>query len=142
MNSDDMTSFAWALPAESLSNNEAEIQALEVTRLVALAENNVEAVGQLMADDLVHVHATGAVQNKAEYLAQLAELPRTTQRTSLSVRTYGEVAVLTGQVVNTIKRAPHMPAESIPMAVTQVAHRQAGRWTFVSFHATRLSTPA
>ena len=142
MNSGDMTYFAWALPADSLSNNEAEIQALEVARLVALAEHDVAAVGQLMADDLVHVHATGAAQNKAQYLAQLAELPRTTQRTSLSVRTYGEVGVLTGQVVNIIKRAPHMPAESIPMVVTQVVHKQAGRWTFVSFHATKLSTPA
>ena len=142
MSRGDMACFAWALPADALSKDEAEIQALEATRLTALAANDVEAVGQLMAEDLVHIHATGAVQNKAQYLAQLAELPRTTQRTSLAIRTYGDVAVLTGQVVNTLKRAPHLPAESTHMVVSQVAHRQAGRWTFVSFHSTRLTTPA
>ena len=139
MSSVDTASFAWMLPADSLSNNEAELQALEAARLAALAANDVEAVGQLMADDLVHIHATGVVQNKSQYLAQLADLPRLTQRTTLTVRTYGEVAVLTGQVVNTIKRAQHLPAESVSMTVTQVAYRQSGRWMFVSFHAARIA---
>ena len=142
MSGGDMACFAWTLPADALSKDEAEVQALEATRLTALAATDVEAVGQLMAEDLVHIHATGAVQNKAQYLAQLAELPRTTQRTSLTVRTYGDVAVLTGQVVNILKRAPDLPSESSRMVVTQVAHRKAERWTFVSFHATRLTTPA
>src|SRR4051812_7200818 len=45
-----------------------EVLALEQARLDALNRNDLEAVAQLMSPDLVHVHATGAVEDLAQYL--------------------------------------------------------------------------
>lgn len=142
MNGPDVTSFASQCAVDGLSRDEAEVRALEERRLAALEANDVDAVGQLMSEDLVHIHATGAVQDKAAYLAQLAQLPRTTRRESLALRVYGKTAVLTGNVETTLKRAPNLPAESHSMVVTQVATKQAEQWLFVSFHATRVHKPA
>ncbi|ABE36873.1 snoaL-like domain protein [Paraburkholderia xenovorans LB400] len=122
----------------STTNTEAAIRALEQARLDALGRHDVDSIERLLAPDLVHVHATGLVENKAEFIAHLRALPRSTDRCTLQVRVFGDVAVLTGKVVNTVVYPGRSEPESIPMFVTQVARLCSGEWLFVSFHATRL----
>lgn len=119
-------------------DDELAVRRLEEARLAALEIHDVEAVGRLMADDLVHIHATGRVQSKPEFIEDLKTLPRRTKRLSLRVRLYGDVAVLTGDIVNTLTRAGSSAPETIPMRITQVARKDdAGCWKFSSFHACR-----
>lgn len=117
---------------------EAAVRALEQARLEALERHDVDAVESLLAADLVHVHATGQVENKQDFIAHLRALPRRTARRSLDIRIFGETAVLTGEVVNTLVRPGRTEPESISMYVTQVAHKRGDDWLFVSFQATRL----
>ena len=120
-----------------------ELFALEQARLDALNRNDVDSVGRLMAADLVHVHATGAVQDKAQFLAGLRALPRQCLREDLQVRACGaDAAVLTGHVVNTLTRPGQDTPEQIRMMVTLVARRAEGAWRFVSFHACRAPADA
>lgn len=116
-----------------------EVRALEYARLAALSAHDVDAVAELMAEDLVHIHATGLIEDKAMFIAHLRKQPRRTERRSLDIRVYGEVAILTGEVVNTLTRPGQAVPEDVPMAVTQVARKQAQGWRFVSFHACRLT---
>ncbi|MES2534280.1 MAG: nuclear transport factor 2 family protein [Pseudomonadota bacterium] len=122
-----------------MNSPEQEVRLLEQTRLEKLAANDFDAVGQLMSEDLVHVHGTGKVEDKTAFLASLRLLPRRTERRSLHVRVFGDVAVLTGEVVNTLTRPGQTAPESIPMMVTQVVRREAGCWRFVSFHASKIA---
>jgi hypothetical protein len=44
---------------------EAEVAALEESRRAALAEGDIEALSDLIADDYIHVHATALIHDKA-----------------------------------------------------------------------------
>jgi hypothetical protein len=77
-----------------------ELLALEDRRCHAITDGDLAALGDLLGDDLVHVHMNGRAQDKREYLAQLAGNPRVTTRRDLTVRVYGGTAVMTGVLVN------------------------------------------
>lgn len=70
----------------SAGNAEAEVRHLEEKRLQALARHDVEAVSELLDDELVHVRATGRVETRTEFLEHLRVQPRLTERRSLQVR--------------------------------------------------------
>jgi Domain of unknown function (DUF4440) len=111
---------------------------LENARISALDADNLEALTQLMSDDLVHIHATGLTENKTSYLAGVALLPRRSSRLSTAVRMYGNMAVLTGKVTNRVRRPGATSDEISNLMVTQVACKETHGWRFVSYHATRI----
>ena len=81
----------------------SDLRKLDEQRLKAISDADMTAVGTLLADDYVHVHSSGLVQNKAEYLANLAKSPRKAYRApnaSVSIRVYGEIAVMVGPQFN------------------------------------------
>ena len=115
-----------------------EVLALEQSRLDALNRHDIDSVGRLMSADLVHVHATGVVEDLAQYLAGLRALPRQSQREDLRVRPCGDqAAVVTGHVVNTLTRPGQATPEQSRLMVTLVARREVDAWRYVSFHACR-----
>ncbi|CAN5758246.1 hypothetical protein BH09PSE5_BH09PSE5_05690 [soil metagenome] len=116
---------------------EQQVRSLEQARIDALSRHDVETVSALMAEELVHIHVTGKVENKRDFIEHLRAQPRKTERLSLDVRVYGDTAVMTGDVANTLTRPGQTTPEVVTMRVTQVAHRSAGSWKFVSFHACR-----
>lgn len=124
-----------ALGADAIARD--ELLALEHARLEALDQQDVAAVGALMDPELIHIHATGRVDDLDAFLAGLRSLPRKTRRISLTIRIYGDTAVLTGEVVTAVFRSAQTAPEEISMMVTQVARRREGRWVFWSFHASK-----
>jgi len=118
---------------------EDEVRALEAVRIDALQRNDIPAVAALMDDDLVHIHATGLTENLEQFLAGLRALPRSPQRNSLKVRVYGnDVAVLTGELANTVLRPGKTEPETMLVMTTQVAVRRKDGWKFVSFQASKI----
>jgi ketosteroid isomerase-like protein len=118
----------------------AEITRLEHERGVALVNADWPALDALMADDLVHIHTTGLIDDKAQYL----EGARTkldylkVERVSLQVRSCGEIAIATGVLNQTLRiKGPETVVE-IRAATTQVWIRRNGRWLQNSFQATRI----
>jgi ketosteroid isomerase-like protein len=114
---------------------------LEARRRTALVERDFTTLASLFADDLVYVHSIGNVQDKPTYLAYV-QGPMSfasIERGPLTVRAYGEVAVMTGEMTNTLA-GPNLPAPVVVQAmVTQVwRDAGAGQWQMVHFQATRL----
>jgi ketosteroid isomerase-like protein len=124
----------------SVSDATKEVLALEQARLDPLNKSDLDAVKELMSDRLVHIHATGAVEDRNQYIDGLRRLPRKTRRDDdICVRLCGnDVAILTGVIVNTLTRAGESAPQDVRLVVTQVAQRESGIWRFVSFHACRL----
>jgi hypothetical protein len=117
---------------------EAELLKLDQERCKAITESNWTRYSELMADDLVHIHATGRIENKTQVLEGMRASPRATYRGGeITVRVYGDTAVMVGSQFN--KVGTQQPTES---AVTQVWVRRAGKWQQVSFQATRKAPPA
>jgi hypothetical protein len=117
---------------------ETELLKLDQERCTAITESNWTRYSELMADDLLHIHATGRIENKEQVLAGMKASPRKTYRGGeIKVRAYGDFAVMTGSQFN--KVGDQAPTES---AVTQVWVRRAGKWQQVSFQATRKAPPS
>lgn len=101
-------------------------------------EADAEAMLSLLHDDHLHVLANGMVTDKAGAAEGLRNIPRKVEPGQLTVRLYGDIAVVTGPQTNH-ERINGEPV-TLQLFVTRVARRVGGAWKFVSMQATR--TPA
>jgi uncharacterized protein (TIGR02246 family) len=117
-----------------------EIRNLENQRISALLSKNLDKLAKLMGDDLVHVHANGRVENKAEYLAAVAEKYEFLQieRSSLNIKLIGDAAVVSGALVQDVRIMPANTLIKMSAVATQVWVRRAGGWVQSNFQATRV----
>ena len=118
--------------------DEQEVALLEERRRAALAAGDIVALGELIADDYVHVHATALVHDKAAMLDHVRKSPRAVAPRSPKIRIFGDVAILTGEMINLAAGTAAAPGSQTRLYATQVARKNGGRWQFVSFHATRI----
>lgn len=121
------------------NNNPNEIQILKALSAAwdqTLASNDAEAIDRFMADDWVIVSEHGAM-TKEKFLAMVASgdlTHETFKGEIISVRQYGEVAVLSGRVKNSghYKGRPFSSDEW----TTDVFVKRNGTWLCVHSHIT------
>lgn len=121
--------------SRSLTAEQKQLVALEERRGAAIANRDFKTLADVLADDYVHVYGHGSASDKQGYIEQVTTGPRVPIRGPITVRIYGDSAVLTGDLLNRIKY-PDKPEMVIDTFVTQVAHRINGEWKFVSFQIT------
>jgi len=114
----------------------ASVIALETRRCEAIGAGDLSALAEVLADDYLHVLAPGRVVDKAQYIELIRNGPRKPERGALSVRMYGDAAVITGELDNHIG-AQASERRSIAAYCTQVAVKRDGRWRFVSYILTQ-----
>lgn len=121
------------------TNEEREqILAAESARQKALIGGDIDVLDALFDESLVHIHAPGVVHTKAMLLEHTAtrRAYREIRRGDLSVRVFGDTAVVTGSMTNRL-RNPDDSERTVAGEVTQVLNRDAhGVWRFVSFQMT------
>ena len=121
------------------NNNPNEIQTLKAVSAAwdqAMVSNDAEAISRFMADDWVIVSDSG-ISKKADFLAVVASgdlTHETFKGEIISVRQYGEAAVLTGRVRNNghYKGRPFSSDEW----TTDVFVKRNGTWLCVHSHIT------
>lgn len=81
-----------------------KILTLEERRCEALTSGDVDALGALMTDDLVHVHGDGRLEGKADYLNGVKNKYKfhRIERGELSIRDYGDIVVVVGPLSQTV----------------------------------------
>jgi ketosteroid isomerase-like protein len=104
----------------------------ESKRCAAIAAGDFDALANMLSDDYLHTHGDGRIGDKDDYIAGVRKAPRVPLRENLLVRIFGDVAVLTGDLLNTI----HLPDRNEPLVIdasaTFVLHETGGQWQFVS----------
>ena len=94
----------------------------------------------MLAPEWSVIHITGAVITKADAL-QMCKAPRQPGEDlrveDLSVRAFGDAAVVTGRTTVTTGGAN---PSTLMLRFTDVFVRRAGRWQVVASHATRLGS--
>ena len=118
---------------------ETEVARLEEDRRTALAAEDIEALGELISDDYIHVHGTGLVHDKAALLNHVRKNPRTVAPRSPKIRVYGDFAILTGEMINITPGSGGAEPTKTRLYATQIACKSDGKWKFVSFQTTRIS---
>jgi hypothetical protein len=103
----------------------------EARRCQAIADRDMVGLAALLSEDYLHVHGDGRIGDKADYIAGVERAPRVPVRTNLVVRLFGDVAVLTGDLLNTIDFQDRERLV-IDTTATFVLHEIDGRWIFAS----------
>jgi ketosteroid isomerase-like protein len=117
-----------------------ELEGIEQQLAATWKKGDCSAWGAMLAPEWSVIDITGAVMTRAEAL-QVCRAPRapieTVKIDDLSVRMFGEAAVVTGRTTATIGGAK--PA-TLTLRFTDVFIRRAGRWQVVASQATRLGS--
>jgi ketosteroid isomerase-like protein len=118
-----------------MADDTAELIRLEHARCAAISEGDLEALTNLLGEDLSHTHITGRTQDKQTYLSGLQGKPRRTSRTEdLKVQIYGDTAVMTGTLVNTFPPSEVAgAARRVELHALQVWAKERGGWRLVAF---------
>lgn len=117
------------------------ITELESARCRALVDGDIAALGILVDDQLVHIHATGQVDDKPAYL-RLVETAirflRVERQQDFQVQVHNDLAVATGRLVQSIEFRATAERREMDVITTQVWLRRDNTWRQVSFQATNL----
>ncbi len=117
------------------TTTEQEVLAAEASRCDAVAHADADAMRALLADDYLHVTGGGSTMGRDQYIEWVGETTRVHVRHDLSVRCFGDVAVIQGPLDNHMS-TPDGGSRLIEAFVTQVLHREDGTWRFVAFQIT------
>lgn len=114
----------------------APILAAEENRRAALVSLNMAELNRLFADDLVHIHSNAMTHNKAELLAHIEARAAfiDIERGPLTVRRFGDIAVMTGRMTNRMRA--NGATVVLSGMVTQILRLEAGEWRFINFQLT------
>lgn len=86
--------------AEANDKTAAEVLAADDARYAAMIAQDYEALGRLLADDLLYTHSTAVTDTKAEYLAALRGGKyryKSARREGTSVRVHDRIAIVNGR---------------------------------------------
>lgn len=117
-----------------------ELVGLEDAWAAAVQASDISALDDIIAEDYVGTTATGAVQDKQQYLSAFVSGDRVTSvltTEDLCVRLYGDTAVIThgGSAEGQFRGTP----TGGDFRWTHVFVRRDGRWRAVSNHVTRIA---
>jgi hypothetical protein len=116
-----------------------EAQRGEDARYAAQTGRDFAALQQLIGEDLVYIHSSAIVDNKASYIeTQRAGtvIYRTMKRSDVSVRTYGCLAIITGLAnFDVTNKGQDI---SVELRFHSVWAKRAGAIQFISWEATRV----
>lgn len=135
MSSEQSNRGAMAMQPETIAQH---ILHLESERCRALVQRDVQALAALMDDRLVHVHATGKVDDKAQYLAMVSGHIDflSVERADMRVRVHGDTAIASGRLEQAIVLRESGEQRLMRAYATQVWIRSEGAWRQCAFHAT------
>lgn len=117
------------------------LAARETERRAALVASDMTRLADVIADDIIHVHTTGQVHDKAALIDHAGSVLEflAVDRGPLLIRPLGDdAAIMTGTMTNTVRRRGTDERVTVRAFVTQVWARREGRWQVASFHAVRL----
>ncbi len=116
----------------------AAVKAADAERIRATTSNDFEALGKVLADDLVYTHSSGTTETKAEFIEALRSgraKYQSIEPSDLRVRLYGTMALVNGQSkVVTGGREP----KTFEIRWTQAWVKRGGRWQLVNWQSTKL----
>ncbi|MFH1044144.1 MAG: nuclear transport factor 2 family protein [Pseudomonadota bacterium] len=127
--------------AEQCSGNitAEEAQRAEDSRYAAQTGDDFTTLAKLIGEDLVYIHSSAAVDNKASYIESLRlgkVKYRTMKRSDVTVRTYGCVAIITG--LGNFDVTVDGKEFSVEILFHSVWAKRAAGVQFVSWEATRV----
>jgi ketosteroid isomerase-like protein len=117
------------------------ILALEKRRQAALVAEDFAALDNLLADDLIHIHAGGNADTKPQYFKLIETLCGfvAIDRPQPSVRFLGDVAIVTGPMTHTVRIKPTGQVRTMEAFGTQVWAPHGDTWRLSLYQASEIA---
>ena len=135
-----LTSLIFSLTAAAQQSPvEKAVLQLEQDWVNALVKADAAKLETLYADTLVYTHSSGAVDDKAKYIANLkagGTKYLSIDRDSVKVNTYGDSAIVTCHAV--IKLLTNGENRTVDARMIHVYAKIKGRWQMVAHQTTKL----
>jgi ketosteroid isomerase-like protein len=128
------------LYASDAANTTKVLIALDAERADAQVGRDFAVLDRVLADDLTFVHASGRVQNKADFIADLKANKRTyksIKSSDVNVRVLGGVAVLTCS--SDLQLVHDGKENDFSIRVTAVYAKRSGTWQLIAYQSTRIA---
>ena len=112
-----------------------EIIALENRRIEAMINADVQALEEILADDLIYTHKTARLDTKTSFIEAISSGRsnyRSVQRKDVKVRQFGDTAVVTGQAKF------HVGDNKFEARFIDVYAKRNDAWQMVAWQSTRL----
>ena len=108
----------------------ADVLAVEKNYADAYRTCNLDLMDRVLADDFIHMHSSGATDDRQKWLTYLRECPLEELQVEVTkVRSYGDTALVHGTFK--VKNRKMGPRLSGPISFTRVYVRQSGAWRLV-----------
>jgi len=117
------------------------IVTLDRERADAQVRGDFATLDRVLGDDLTYVHASGLVQSKAEFLADLKSGKRTytsIKTSEVNVRLLKEAAVVTAR--SEIRVMHEGKENALSLQVIEVYALRNGNWQLIAYQSTRATT--
>lgn len=125
------------------SDPSAAVEALERQRFAALERNDLPALEQALAADLVYCHSNARCETRAQFLAALRDGSMRYRRVEvleLRARNVGGAVLLHGRIDLDAEMAGS--AARMQLVYTDVWAQRDGRWQLIAWQSTRAPGPA
>lgn len=122
---------------------EQEIHDLENARYRAMVSSDITTLDQMLADDLIYTHSSGAIDNKTQYLESIRSGTLrylSAERQQDSLRVYGDVVIVQGRMKAHI--AVSGVERQLDNVFTCVWAKKAQGWQMVNWASTPIRKPA
>ena len=117
-----------------------EVLEAEERRCAAVAAEDWEALGQIVGDDFRYTHSNGKSEDKAAWVAGISTRQRAIEHDELSVRSFGDVALLSGTSVNRYREPFQGDSHyGVIIDVLQVWVRRPSGWQIVAQHGVKIA---
>lgn len=117
-----------------------EVLDAEERRCAAVAAEDWDAVEQIVGEDFRYTHSNGKTEDRATWIAGIKPRKRAIEHEQLAVRSFGDVALLSGTSVN--HYAEPFQGDShygLTLDVLQVWVRRPSGWQIVAQHGVKLA---
>ena len=118
-----------------------EVLAAEERRCAAIAAEDWDALDEIVADDFVYTHSVGTSEDKTSWITGIKARRRAVEHERLSVRSFGDVALLSGSSV--YRYAEPFRGDShygAILDVLQVWVRRPEGWQIVAQHGVKIAS--
>jgi ketosteroid isomerase-like protein len=115
---------------------QAEIERLEAKRCAALVAGDLKTLDELLGEDLVHIHGSSVIDDRAGYLNKVAEkyIFHSIERGILHIRVFGDVAIVTGLLKQSISLRGASERQNLQGSTTQTWVRTGRGWVQNTCH--------
>jgi len=112
-----------------------EIIALENRRIEAMIKGDIQALEEILADDLIYTHTTARLDTKTSFIEAISSgrsKYRSVEREDVKVRQFGDTAVVTGHAKF------HVGDNKFEARFIDVYAKRNGTWQMVAWQSTRV----